>query len=72
MDPDETLRLMLEERSAGNWIETAEHAGNLLEWLAKGGLMPQVRPDQLRQLLGSVLEDMFQKLHLETCEKDGR
>ena len=41
MDPDETLRELLEALKERRWNDAEANAGNLLSWLRRGGFPPQ-------------------------------
>lgn len=43
MDPTETFSDMMEAFRLGLLDEASEHAGNLAEWLNKGGFSPTLR-----------------------------
>jgi hypothetical protein len=40
MDPNETLRLLINALRSRNYQRAAEHAQDLQEWRAKGGFEP--------------------------------
>jgi hypothetical protein len=44
MDPDETLRLLINALSNGNYTRAAEHARELQDWRTRGGMEP-LNPD---------------------------
>jgi NADH pyrophosphatase NudC (nudix superfamily) len=69
MDPQETLRRLIESMETDEPGDTAEHARALLEWYDRGGFCPTVGWEQLAPLVGAVLAFCE---HLEPRNQDPR
>ena len=69
MDPQETLRLILEETADGNIEEAMELIGYLADWIGKGGFAPTLDAQYLKKLPDDVRHSLWDLIKITGQER---